>query len=360
MKKALFTLFCFAVQTAWTCTGIMLLPKDGSIVSGRTLEFGTPIEIFGAFIPRNYQFQGQTPKGDGLSYQSRYSAVGVYCFKDALLMDGINEKGLVAATFYFPGFAKYAEIDQSNQSKALSPIDFPNWILTQFATVEEVKKALPSVVIAPTVIEGWGSTPPPFHYIVYDRSGKSLVIEPREGKLFVHENPLGVLTNSPNFIWHMKNLRNYINLTNFNVDPITIRGVELAPFGQGSGMVGLPGDFTPPSRFVRAAIFSTTAFPTLTGEEAVSQAFHILNQFDIPLGSVKEEQNGQVGADYTMMTSVKDSKNLKYYFKSYKDQNIRYLDLNQFDGNDKSIRSAQFEQPQEYLDVSKNLKALKS
>jgi len=356
MKKLIAFLLITAVHSVSACTGILLLPEDGAIVSGRTLEFGTPIEIHGAFIPRKYDFQGKTPKGKGLAYKGKYSVIGIYCFKDQVLMDGINEKGLVAATFYFPGFAEYAEVDEQNQSQALSPVDFPNWVMTQFASVEEVKAALPSVVITATVIEGWGTEPPPFHYIVYDKSGKSIVIEPRGGKLLVHENKIGVLTNSPTFDWHMENLRNFVNLTQYNAEPITMRGVDLAPFGQGSGLVGLPGDFTPPSRFIRAAIFSTTAVPSKTGEEAVGQAFHILNQFDIPVGSVQEKQKGKVMSDYTMMTSVKDSKNLKYYFRSYKDQTMRFLDMKQFDADGSEIKSAEFHQGQQYIDASDKLK----
>ncbi|PCI93544.1 choloylglycine hydrolase [Candidatus Aerophobetes bacterium] len=247
--------FQLFVSGITACTGILLRAKDNSIVTGRTVEFGVDIKMSVAVIPRNFQFVGNTPKGKGMAYKAKYATFGIYCFDVKKLMDGMNEKGLVAAAFYFPGYAEYAHITTENQSKALSPVEFPNWILTQFATVEEVKAGLSSVVIAPTILDSWGSTPPPMHYVVYDRHGKSIVIEPINGKLVVSENVVGVITNSPTFDWHLTNLRNYINLTPFNVDPLHLRGLKLAPFGQGSGMRGLPGDFTPPSRFVRAAVF---------------------------------------------------------------------------------------------------------
>lgn len=354
--RVLVVCFLCLSQTIFGCTGIMLLPDDGSVMTGRTVEFGMPLDLHGAFVPRQIRFQGQAPNGNGLAYTSRYSAVGCFCFSEPVLMDGMNEKGLVAAAFYFPGYAGYAEITASNQQKALSPVDFPNWILTQFATVEEVKEGVKDVVIAPTVIEGWGDTPPPFHYIVYDQTGKSIVIEPIDGRLIVHENKIGAFTNSPTFDWHMTNLRNFINLHKVDAPPIEVRGVTFAPFGQGSGMVGLPGDFTPPSRFVRASIFSTVAKPTKGGKDTVNQAFHILNQFDIPVGSVQDKQNGQVHSDYTMMTSVKDPQNLIYYFKSYRDPTIRFLDLKAFDPNGKEIKSAEFEQSATFVDVSAELK----
>ena len=337
------------------CTGIRLTAKDGASVSGRTVEFGTVIDMSAAVIPRNYTFTGKTPKGDGLVYTAKYAAVGIYCFQDQVLMDGMNEKGLTAAAFYFPGFAGYTPVTEDNQKKALSPVEFPNWILTQFATLDEVKAALNSVVIAPTVIEGWGPIPAPFHYIIYDKQGNSLVIEPIDGKLKIHENKIGAFTNSPAFDWHMENLRNFINLTPFNADPITLRGVKLAPFGQGSGMVGIPGDFTPPSRFVRAAIFSSTAEPAKNSEKLVGQAFHILNQFDIPLGAARGKENGQVETDYTLLTSVKDPNSLKYYFKSYEDQTIRWVGLNEMNLNAAAIKSIGTTGEETTLNISPSL-----
>lgn len=334
------------------CTGVRLTAADGSVVTGRTLEFGVDIDLYAAVIPRNYLFIGKTSSGQGLSYTSKFAAVGMYCFNEPVLMDGINEKGLVAAAFYFPGFAKYAELTKDTQPKALSPVEFPHWILTQFETIEEVRDALSSIVIVPTVTAGWGNSAPPLHYIVYDKTGKSIVIEPINGSLTVYENPLGVVTNSPRFDWHLTNLRNFINLSVFNVDAKQVGSLKLAPFGQGSGMVGLPGDFTPPSRFVRAAIFSVNAVQSKTSEDAALQTFHLLNQFDIPKGTVREKTETGTFMDYTMMTSVKDAKTLRYYYKSYEDQSLKFIDLNAFDLNAKTIKKYQVKGRSEFIDAS--------
>lgn len=333
------------------CTGIRLNAADGSSVNGRTLEFGVVVDVYATVIPRNVSFSES-----GLAYKSKYAAVGASCFEDPFLMDGMNEKGLVAAAFYFSGFAGYTAMTQENQSKSLSPAEFPNWVLTQFATIDEVKKGLSSIVIVPMVNRGWGSTPAPFHYVIYDRSGRSIVIEPIDGRLIVHENTLGVITNSPTFDWHMTHLRNYINLTPFNAPAIQMQGVQLAPFGQGSGMVGLPGDFTPPSRFVRAAIFSTTAIPSQNSEEAVFQAFHILNQFDIPVGVAREKTKMGIATDHTLMTCVKDPQAMKYYYRSYDDQTIKFIDLKKFDLNAKEIKRAKTVGEQPAVDTSSLLK----
>lgn len=338
------------------CTGIKLIAKDGGLVHGRTLEFGIQVDTTIAVIPRGYAFTGTTPQGPGLSYTAKYATIGAFAFDQPSVMDGMNEKGLAVGTFYFPGFAGYTPVTAENQSKALSPVEFSNWIVTQFATIDEVKAALPNVIIAPTVTKEWGNTPAPFHYIVYDKSGESLVIEPINGKLVTYANPLGVFTNSPAFDWHMTNLRNFINLTPVNVKPITLDGVEFSPFGQGSGMVGMPGDFTPPSRFVRAAIFSTTAIPSANANEAVFQAFHILNQFDIPVGAARDKENGIIYSDYTLITCVRNPQDLKYYFKTYDDQAIRVVDLKAFDLNAKTIKKVSTVSKEKAQDITSALK----
>ena len=126
---------------------------------------------------------------------------------------------------------------------------------------------------------------PGVHYILTDARGRgSVVLEYVGGELKIHPNPLGVMSNSPTFDWHMINLSNYVNMTVSNVPKLDVAGTELKGLGQGSGMLGIPGDFTPPSRFVRAVAFSKSALPVLTAREGVLQAFHILNQFDIPRG----------------------------------------------------------------------------
>jgi choloylglycine hydrolase len=162
---------------------------------------------------------------------------------------------------------------------------------------------------------------------VHDRTGKSVVIEPLNKSLKIYDNPLGVMANSPTFDWHMTNLLNYVNLTATNVPPIDLGGIKLAQFGQGSGLRGLPGDFTPPSRFVRAVAFSQSAIPSDTAPQTVLQAFHILNNFDIPFGAVREVDNGQIHAESTTWTSASDLKNLRWYFKTYGDQSIHSVDL---------------------------------
>src|SRR5208337_2469129 len=112
---------------AEACTGIMLRNTDGSIVHGRTLEFGMVVDTMLAIVPRGYEFVGKAPDGAGMKYKAKYAAMGAIPFNDVAISDGMNEKGLAVGAFYFPTFAKYAEATNDNRSKALSPVDFPNW-----------------------------------------------------------------------------------------------------------------------------------------------------------------------------------------------------------------------------------------
>lgn len=351
-----FLFFALTINPAWSCTGMQLKTKDGSVINGRTVEFGINLELSGLVIPRNYTFKGTLPDGNaGLSYTTKYAALGGGMFGEKAIADGINEKGLAIGAFYFPGYASYADVTSQNKNRALSPTEFSNWVLTQFATVDEVKKGLESVVIVPTTPKGW-PTLPPFHYVVYDKTGKSIVIEPVNGKLKVYDNPLGLLTNSPAFDWHMTNLANYINLSPINAPPVTVNGIKLEQYGQGSGLHGLPGDFSSPSRFVRAAVFSSSAIPVNTAEQAVFQTFHILNQFDIPEGAVRAMEGKNMVPESTLATIVRDLQNLKYYFRTYKNQNIQMVDLKAFDFNAKEIKTFAMNSQQTVTDISKSVR----
>src|SRR6201999_1968042 len=160
---------------------------------------------------------------------------------------------------------------------------------------------------------GWGFAPE-VHFVVHDASGKSIVIEYVGGKLHVYDNPLGVVTNSPSFDWHITNLRNYVNFSMTNVPAVKLGSMSLQPFGAGSGMLGLPGDFTPPSRFVRAVAFVNTMIAPKDAAEAVSAASTMLNNFDIPKGLVREGTAEDFHLGYTQWSVIADMSHKVYYY----------------------------------------------
>ncbi len=339
----------FLAKVAPACTGIRLTAEDGTVVYARTLEFSLNLDSNVIMVPRGYARTGTTPQGEnGLKWTSKYASLGANGVGMPVVFDGVNEKGLAVGLFYFPTTAGYMKYHAAEASKTIAPWEVGSWILENFATVEEVKQNIGRIAVAEVVFKGWGFVPPT-HYVVHDASGKSIVIEYIEGILHVHDNVLGVMTNSPAFDWHMTNLRNYVNFSLVNVPPVKVGSITLTGLGQGTGMLGMPGDFTPPSRFVRAVAYSTSVLPSKTGEEAVLQAFHILNNFDIPKGTAREEQkdaHGNVIADYTIWTSASDLKARRYYFRTHENSQIRSVDLMKLPLDAKSITTFSMKGPE--------------
>lgn len=314
------------------CTSFRIKPQDGSVIVGRTMEFGADLGSRILVFPRNYSFHAAAPNNkSGLSWTGKYGFVALNGFGQEVATDGINEKGLYFGALYLPGFSKYQEVAEGKEAESISQMfDVGKYILSSASTIDEAKALLEKAIV-------WGTTLPPMtsimglHYAIHDQSGKCIVVEYIDGNMNVHDNPLGVLTNSPPFDWHLLNLRNYVNLTATNVPELKLTGDTVLPIGQGSGMLGLPGDFTPPSRFVRAVALTQAAFPPEGSEKGAELAFHILGSFDIPTGLVRAEENGKTAYELTQWMSVSDLKNLKYYVRYYNNPQVLMVDLTKID-----------------------------
>jgi choloylglycine hydrolase len=320
-----------ASVTAWesarACTGIRLMAKDGSVVVARTLEFGADLESKVGVFPAGTSIAGVLPNNvTGIAFKTKFGIVGANAFGLPMVVDGLNDQGLYIGEFFFPGSAQYADITPENAARAMAGYQYSMWILGNFATVAEVKAAYDRVVLAPTVVPQLGMAPP-VHFRIVDKTGAAVVVEPIGGRLVIYDDPFGVLTNSPTFDWHMTNLNNYVGLSAANRAPLTLSGVTLNGFGQGSGFYGMPGDYTPPSRFVRAVAFETAAVQPRTSTDAVQQVFHILNNFDIPVGAVRDEVNGKSIDEWTLWTSAEDLTNQQFYFRTFNDQSLRSVDV---------------------------------
>jgi len=318
-----------ASVSAQACTNFLLKAADGTPVYARTLEYGTETAPAVVVVPRNYAYEGlRADNKPGPKWRSRYGFVGVMNLGEPYVSDGMNEKGLAGGSLYFPGFAGYVPLDKVDPHKAFAPWEFLTWLLSSFATVDEVKSVMNGVkIVALPVPKPGMDFVLPFHFAVHDASGASIVIEPVDGVLKVYDNPMGVLTNSPPFDWHVNNVRNYLKLSPLPAEPLQIAGQTFAPFGLGSGMQGLPGDSTPPSRFIRALAFVSTARQAPDGPQTVELAEHILNNFDLPSGFVlSAAKQGEL--ETTQWSSIADLRARKYYIKSYHDQTLRGVDLN--------------------------------
>jgi choloylglycine hydrolase len=319
-------------QTALACTSFLVRTTDNSAVYARTMEFAIPMQSSALVIPRGYALNSTGPDNKpAMAWASKYAAVGMNAMGVTGLVDGMNEKGLTGGILYFPGFAGYVDPAKADPAKSLAPWDVLTWALTNFATVAEVKAALSEIAII-DVVQVDLKIAPPVHYTLHDATGASLVIEPVDGTLKVYDNPIGVMTNSPPFDWHRINLSNYLKISPFNAPPLKLEGETIQQLGQGSGLLGIPGDPTPPSRFIRAVGYAMSAATVPSGIESVRLAEHLINNFDIPKGWVREgtdAANEQL--EYTQWSAIADIKNRVYYVKTYDDQVLRSIDLMSFD-----------------------------
>ena len=333
MKKLLIiACLFFAWQfKAEACTGISMFSADGSYFQARTIEWaGTNLNSMYVVVPRNFSQTSFTPKGqNGMSFKSKYGYIGLAVHEKEFIAEGLNEAGLSAGLFYFPNYGSYQLYDEKYNSTTIADLQLVSWILSQFATVDEVKANINNVRVV-SLMGGDGSEEA-IHWRVGDKSGKQIVIEIEKGVPHVYDNPIGVLTNAPNFPWHLSNLSNYINLTPINPPAHKMADFMVNPIGHGNGFLGLPGDFTPPSRFVRAAFFKSTAPMLATARQTMLQCFHILNNFDIPIGMNFPKNEIPDLPSATQWTSVIDLTNKVVYYKTFDNNNIRMIDLKNID-----------------------------
>ena len=333
MKK-LFVIACllFAWQfKAEACTGISMFSADGSYFQARTIEWaGTNLNSMYVVVPRNFSQTSFTPKGqNGMTFKSKYGYIGLAVHEKEFIAEGLNEAGLSAGLFYFPNFGSYVLYDEQYNSTTIADLQLVSWILSQFATVDEVKANINKVRVV-SLMGGNGSEEA-IHWRIGDKSGKQIVLEIENGVPHIYDNPIGVLTNAPGFQWHLSNLSNYINLTPVNPPAHKMADFMVNPIGHGNGFLGLPGDFTPPSRFVRAAFFKSTAPMLPTARQTMLQCFHILNNFDIPIGMNFPKNEIPDLPSATQWTSVIDLTNKVVYYKTFDNNNIRMIDLKDID-----------------------------
>ncbi|MFP3374897.1 choloylglycine hydrolase family protein [Bacillus sp. SIMBA_069] len=292
------------------CTSLTLQTKNGQHLFARTMDFTLDLNQEVIVIPRHYQWNNIT--GEIINTKHATVGMGINHQGRIIMADGVNEAGMTCATLYFPGFATYSQSIDDNKTN-LAPFDFVTWSLTQFNSVKELKGSIDSLTFLDIPLPDLGLTPP-LHWILADKRGDCIVLEPTNEGLKMYDNPLGVMTNSPEFNWHLQNLRQYIGLKSQPFAPTEWSNVPLNAFGQGSGSMGLPGDFTPPSRFVRAAYGKQNIQGIDGEEEGVSALFHILSNCEVPKGGVITEEGA---LDNTIYTSVMCMESGTYYYHTY-------------------------------------------
>ena len=313
---------------ALACTGITLNGTDGSRVTARSIEWGSSVlPTTLVVVPRGTPSQTQTASGAGMQYKNTIGYAGLSIEDKSFVVEGLNEKGLSAGLFFFPGYGQYPIYDAAQKDKTLSDMEFVAWLLGNFESVKAARAALPDIRVAER-FKGAGTV----HYRIADKTGEQIVVEIVDGKMRIFDNPIGVLTNSPGFEWQMTNLNNFMNLKPGRTPDVKWNNVTLKSPGIGSGMTGLPGDITPPSRFVRAAFMVSTAPALKDAQTTVLYSFKILNAFEIPIGLELEDGNNPTGLlSATQWTSASDMTNGKLYYKTMNNARVRCLDLKTID-----------------------------
>lgn len=313
------------------CTNFKMKPAiDGSIVVGRSMEFPVGIPTSIGVLPKGYAGKGAVPAGQTSSREwvSAHGVVGMVGFGNPhWLTDGMNTAGVSMHALYMPnGYCEYATY--KGDGSDLCEIDVIAYLLGTCASVAEVKTAAASMNV-------WGMDPgmgfaPPLHFLVHD-AHSSIAIEFHEEGMRIVDNPTGVATNAPYLEWHLTNLNNYVGLQANNQQPVKALGETLAPLGQGNGLIGLPGDYTGPSRFVRAAAMVALSDVPADSDAAEMQTLHVLNAFDIPNGLIKEQSAGKLVDEVTVWISISNLSNLRYSYRTAGDPGVYAIDLGKVD-----------------------------
>ena len=258
------------------CTAVEVVAADGTVIAGRTMEWAFDMQWSLVSRPKGSSLtMTATPalKLPPVTVTSKYAVVGV---KPAIipgdtLLEGQNSAGLGMSGNFLPGFTEYQTVTPQDKSY-VSILGFGAWALGQFATVDELRKALPGIKVWADDTLQSGPTPPTVHFVFTDRSGASMVLEFVKGEQRIYDGVAQVLTNAPTYDWHVTNLRNYLNLSTVGTAAIRSGETDVTALGQGGGMVGIPGDYTPPSRFVRAAFLRHYATKPKNADEEIGRA----------------------------------------------------------------------------------------
>ena len=342
------------------CTSFLLKANDGGFVYGRTMEFGLPLSSKLVVIPRNHQTLGvgvDSKPGTGLNWTAKYAAVGMNALGMPVLVDGMNEKGLVGGLLNAPNSAVFQDVAPADSSNSISSAQMLTYALTNFATIEEVSAGFQKIKVNRSIIPSYHNESAPLRMTLHDAEGKSLVIEYLSGELVATNNPVGVVTNDPPFRDQLNSIGNYANMSPIEKPALVINGASYAPPSSGSGLHGLPGDFLSPSRFMRALFFSKSAPVNLSSEQQTNTAWHILGSFDIPPGAISLPATnpyggGTGGVEITEWSVVADNKNMMYYVKMFSNTNVQAFNFKKVDVNAGQIQEFDLDRPQTYIQIN--------
>lgn len=269
------------------CTSLIISDVNSNAYHGRTLEFSFFVPVNVSYIPKGSKIESVTPDAkQGVTFNSKYAITGmtfpaIAGAKQEVLVEGANDQGL-SFTGNQLNFSTAPPVG-NDPIKILSVADLGMWVLGNFASVAEVKAAvtsgntefwLPPVPIMDNALI-------PLHYAIFDKAGNGLVIQFQNNKTNVYDNPVNVLTNGPEFPWHLLNLNNYTQ-TNVDINNAQYGKLSVSTIDSGIALSGLPSSQTSAGRFVKAAFYTNYVRKAKTPDEAIQTLSHIINNFDRP------------------------------------------------------------------------------
>lgn len=297
------------------CTAATYRTKDHYF--GRTLDYEMSFGESVTITPRKFPFHFRCQP----TLEHHYAIIGIATIADSypLYYDATNEHGLSMAGLNFPGNAVYRSAIDNMVN--IAPFELIPWILAQCINVDEARKCLKVI----NLVNIQFNTDYPLsdlHWIIAD-SKSAITVESGDNGLQIYDNPVGVLTNNPPFPYHMYNLKNYLNLTNLEPENRFAPAINLVPYSRGMGAIGLPGDLSSASRFIKAAFTKLNSLSSNTETDSISQFFHILESVSQQNGCVK------VGNSYekTLYTSCCNTEKGIYYYTTYTNHQISAVHL---------------------------------
>jgi len=276
------------------CSGIRIICKDGSVLLCRTMEFGMELQY---------------------NISKTKNIIGVTT--DNYYVDGLNKHGLSVMTFYFPGFEQYIDINSISENDNIVPlmsIAVANYLLENATSIKDIKRIASTIRVTTEKYQKFNMIMP-FHWFCADKSGECIMLECINGIPTVYDNKLGISANSPTYPEHLISLQAYPDFSKYDS--------EKKHISEGTGMLGLPGDFTSISRFVRLNVFQQFHNEPKNVLDGITTSFHILNNFDIVKGFVIDKKTKV--EEFTQYTIVYDLKNFDCWFRPYGEPTIRNL-----------------------------------
>ena len=308
------------------CTAVGFNTESGCLF-GRNMDLSYSFGQSPIYVDKGFCYLDRVT-GEQIALKKSILGMGTLIDNHPAFAEGMNADGLGCAGLNFSRYAYY-EKDAVDGKINLAPYDFILYVLSNFASVADVKENLSAVELVSVPINK--DTPiATLHWMICDKSGVALVVEKTKSGLICYENPVGVMTNDPTFEWHLTNLNEYMNVRPVDSKPTAWGDFKLKGLGVGSGTLGLPGDFESVSRFVRAAYLRSNLPKTDDEAEALSAFFHILENVSMPKGSVIVEGNLEA---YTLYSSCMNLNKGVYYFRTYKNSRISAIDMKKIDAD---------------------------